>query len=120
MLLSQFLPSVNHMYYGKTRRLTTKAQKWFADSRTICIEEMHKQGWLKDKKSVWFYVDMDFYFSDRRVRDSHNTLKILMDALQGIFFNNDYYCMTRINKVLYDSDNPRVVIKIYPVDYNNW
>lgn len=108
------------MYYGKTRRLTSKALKWFADSRTICIEEMHKQHWKLDKDNVWFYVDMDFYFADKRIRDSHNTLKILMDALQGIFFHNDYYCMTRINRVLYDKFNPRVEIKIYPVDYSKW
>lgn len=81
---------------------------------------MHKQGWQKDKKHVWFYVDMDFYFADRRIRDSHNTLKILMDALQGIYFDNDYYCMTRINSVRFDKFNPRVEIKIYPVNYSKW
>lgn len=96
------------------------ANRWFSDCRTICIEEKTNQGWQDDNKHVWYYVDMVFYFSDRRIRDSHNTLKILMDALQGIFFHNDYYCMTRINKVLYDSDNPRVEIKIHPVDYNLW
>jgi crossover junction endodeoxyribonuclease RusA len=108
------------MYYGKTRRLTSKALKWFAISREICTNEVKLQDWKIDNKHVWYYVDMEFYFADRRIRDSHNTLKILMDALQGTIFNNDYYCMTRINKVCYDKNNPRVEIKIYPVDYSKW
>lgn len=102
------------MYYSKTKRLTKKAERWFSDARTICIEEKQNQNWLDDLKSVWYYVDMDYYFNDRRIRDSHNCIKILMDAMQGILFHNDYYCMPRINSVNYTEQSSYVIVTIYP------
>ena len=53
---------------------------------------------------------MIFYFPDRRIRDAHNCLKILMDVLEGIVYENDYTVMPRIQFVEYDKDNPRVEI----------
>jgi Holliday junction resolvase RusA-like endonuclease len=51
---------------------------------------------------------------DRRIRDSHNMLKLLLDVMQGIVFTNDYYALPRIQSVEYDTENPRVDLIIQP------
>lgn len=113
-------PSVNSMYFttrGGAQVLTAKAKSWFATAQNISRGEAFLQKWKPDRKHVWYYMDLDYYFSDRRVRDAHNTLKILCDALEGIFYSNDYHLMPRINFVGYDKQKPRVEIIIKPMTY---
>ena len=108
-------PSVNHMYYNlrNGRRVLTKtAKKYIADSKALVNLAIEEQDWRKQKKSVWFYVDLLFYMPDRKIRDSHNMIKLLLDGLQGNAVNNDYYVMPRVQGVEYDKENPRVSIRV--------
>lgn len=73
---------------------------------------MEQQDWKKAELAEWLYIDMVFYFPDKRIRDSHNCLKILMDAIEGIVFQNDYYVLPRIQGVELDRGNPRVELSI--------
>ena len=109
-------PSVNHMYQnaGRGRRLTTSAVKYIKTAQDIAKKAVKEQGWQKDKDKVWYVMDLYFYFPDKRVRDSHNTLKILTDCLEGLLFKNDYFLLPRIQTVVLDRDNPRVEIIYYP------
>jgi crossover junction endodeoxyribonuclease RusA len=75
---------------------------------------MREKGWKKDKDHVWYVMDLYFYFPDKRVRDSHNTLKLLTDALEGLLFSNDYFLLPRIQTVTLDRENPRLEIVYYP------
>ena len=59
-------------------------------------------------------MDLYFYFPDKRKRDSHNCLKLLLDCLEGLLFENDYYILPRIQYVTLDRDNPRVEVVFYP------
>ena len=109
-------PSVNAIYYntrGGGRRLTSKAEKYIRDVRALANMFVDDSKWEKKNDHTWIYMDMIFYFPDKRTRDSHNCLKILLDALEGIVFNNDMFVMPRINSVEFDKDNPRVEIKFY-------
>lgn len=109
-------PSVNHMYYNTRfggKHLTKQAEQYIATSRAIinqCIEDQH---WIVQDDNPWYYVDMVFYMPDRRIRDSHNCLKLLLDVMQGIIFKNDYYALPRIQSVEYDKQNPRVEIIVH-------
>ena len=110
-------PSVNHMYVRTYRggvKLTRKAEEYVRDSRALINLAIEEQYWLKQPKSTWFYVDVIFFMPDRRVRDSHNMLKLLLDVMQGIVFDNDYYAMPRIQAVEYDTHHPRVEVCIFP------
>ena len=102
--------SVNSMYLASTRRqvLTKKAKQWFHTAQYIAHCECEKQGFEMDKGCVWYTVDINFYFKDKIFRDSHNYLKLTLDALEGIVYNNDYYVKPRINIVELDRKNPRV------------
>jgi Holliday junction resolvase RusA-like endonuclease len=75
-------------------------------------EAVEEQRWGKPERTEWLYVDLVFYMPDRKIRDSHNCLKILLDVLQGTVFVNDYFCLPRIQSVEYDKENPRVEVLI--------
>lgn len=103
-------PSVNHMYVNVKggRKLTGRAEKYIKISKALINDAIYDQRWVKEKNPVWLYVDLVFYMPDRRIRDSHNMLKLLLDVMQDTIFENDYYAMPRIQSVEYDNENPRV------------
>ena len=109
-------PSVNHMYQnaGRGRRLTTQALNYINTAQDIAKKAVKEQGWKKDKDCVWYVMDLYFYFPDKRVRDSHNCLKLLTDCLEGLLFKNDYFLLPRIQRVELDRNNPRLEIVYYP------
>lgn len=110
--LSLGLPcSINHMYYntrGGGKRLTAVAEKYISTSRAYINAVIHDSGWRKEKKHVWFYLDIAVFMPDRRTRDSHNMLKLLLDMMEKITYQNDYYVMPNIILVEYDKENPRL------------
>lgn len=107
-------PSVNHMYVNVKggRKLTGKSEKYIKISKALINDAIYDQRWNKENKAVWLYVDCVFYMPDRRIRDSHNMLKLLLDVMQDTIFENDYYAMPRIQSVEYDPLNPRVEVAI--------
>lgn len=110
-------PSINHIYQNVgrgSRRLTTEAVKYIKTAQDIAKKEIRKTGWKKDKPCVWNVMDLYFYFPDKRVRDSHNCLKLLTDCMEGLLFYDDYFLLPRIQDVQLDRDNPRLEVLYYP------
>lgn len=108
-------PSVNHMYMnvkGGGKRLTKKAEDYMRTARAIINECAEEQRWDKLKKGIWSYADVVIFMPDKRIRDSHNMIKIIMDVMESVVFENDYYALPRIQSVEYDKENPRVEIRI--------
>lgn len=93
---------------GKTtKRIIQKAAR----------NQMKSQTWSYDfTKSGFVYIDLTFYFS-RMGRDADNCLKLLQDSLQGIVFDNDSRVLCRVQRILYDTADPRVELEIRPVSY---
>lgn len=115
-----YIPSVNHMYYNTKfggKRLTKQAEQWFKHCTAYVKDEMKKQKWQYDEGNVWHEVHFDFYMPDKRIRDTHNTFKIMMDVLDRLVFSNDYYAKPHVNKVELDKENPRIIITIFPEKY---
>lgn len=112
-------PSVNHMYQsaGRGRRLTRDAVQYIKIAQEECKKKIKEYGWKKDKPKVWYYMDLYYYFPDKLVRDSHNTLKILTDAFEGLLYPNDYFVMPRIQNVTLDREDPRLEILFFPQEY---
>ena len=107
-------PSVNHMYYntrGGGKRLTKLAETYLQRVRAYAKQCIEEQGWAVPEKGVWLKMELVFYFPDKRIRDSHNCLKILLDALEGACFINDYYIVPRILTVELDKENPRTLVR---------
>ena len=104
-------PSVNSIYTLR-KQLTSKAQKFIRVARASVLASIEDQHWHMPPRTEWLYVDCVFYMPDRKIRDSHNCLKILLDVLQDSVFVNDYFVLPRIQSVEYDKENPRVEVLI--------
>jgi Holliday junction resolvase RusA-like endonuclease len=93
-----YYPSVNHIYHntkGGGKRLTKAAerlfQKWQAEARLWA----YNTGWVMTEKEK-VVVEIVAYFPDNQKRDTNNVFKLMMDALEGIIFDNDYYALPRV------------------------
>lgn len=105
--------SVNHMY-TRQRNLTSKARTYMNKLLALIQMEVEEQRWNKQSDGVWYYVDFLFYMPDRRIRDTHNFLKLVMDAIEPCIKVNDYYLLTRIQGAEYDAERPRIEAIISP------
>ena len=101
-------PSINHMYYGKTKTLTSRAKRYIMEASALIRLAIEEQKWCVDEGDAWMYLDMIVYMPDRKIRDSHNMLKLMLDIFQGLAFTNDYFVCPRIQGVEYDVENPRI------------
>lgn len=97
---------------GGGKILTRKAKDYFRDARALINLAIEEQRWIKPETAVWLYVDLVFYMPDRRIRDSHNCIKILMDVMQDVVFVNDFYVMPRVQSVEYNPEHPRVEVLV--------
>lgn len=112
-----FPPSQNHMYFtakNGMRILRTEAKKVFNIIRQKSIDAVREQGWKRELEGIWYRVEMKFYMPDKRKRDSHNTFKIMFDAMEDVIYPDDYYILPTVKSVDIDRNNPRVEIKIFP------
>ena len=84
--------------------------------RLILLNIQHYD--VEPNKERHFYVDCVFYF-DRLDMDCNNYFKCLLDAITDtklIWLDDNVVC-ERVQKILYDTANPRIELFIHPVDY---
>lgn len=122
-------PSVNHMYENRTqpyrdkhgrprmRRikvLSQRAEQYQALAVSTANLWRNKVGWQTPKGKV--IVNLWYYWPDNAKRDTHNTLKLLLDCLEAAnIYENDRYALPRIMDFEVDRKNPRIEIEIQEV-----
>jgi Holliday junction resolvase RusA-like endonuclease len=112
-----FFPSVNHIYMNTRfggKKLTKPAEELKEKWSNIFKEACRENGWDTTKKEK-VVINLKLYFPDNRVRDTSNALKLLLDSMEGIVFDNDYYALPRIIdfEVLKDKKiKPYIVVEI--------
>ncbi len=128
-LTSPIPPSVNHylsyraiMRGGKPLAMsykTREATRYQQDFIKYVRQQVFAQKWrpLHDKYQH-YYVDAVFYFP-RIDMDANNYWKCMFDAITetGLVWVDDNVTCERVNRIYYDSDNPRIELTIRPVDY---
>lgn len=130
-LTSPMPPSVNHYLgyrsvpqkrNGKTVHivvpyLTTEAKEYKKLFSKYALKQVKEQNWnIDETKHKHHYMDCIYYFP-RIDMDEQNYPKCMSDALNGIAYIDDNFILTRTNRIYYDSENPRVELIIYPVEY---
>lgn len=130
-LVSPIPLSVNHylavrVIYDKFKKKnvpvvyeTSEAKKYKRDFKKYIIEQTKLQNWSLDNEGLkHIYCDCNFYF-DRIDKDCNNYFKLLLDAIteSNAVWKDDNIVCERVNSILYDSENPRIELTIYPVDY---
>lgn len=98
---------------------TGEAKKYKKDFIKYIHEQIKEQNWgLSVNPSQHFYCDCVFYF-DRIDKDCNNYFKLLLDSItesELVWIDDNVVC-ERVNRIYYDSSNPRIELEIYPVDY---
>jgi len=107
------LVSVNAMYANsrKGRRLTPQAR---AAKESIALQAIAGYGHNPIKGEV--AVSIKYFFGDRRQRDVTNFDKLILDALKGIFYEDDSDIVCFIASKFYDPVNAqRAVVKVFDI-----
>jgi Holliday junction resolvase RusA-like endonuclease len=80
-------------------------------------QQMENQEWDYEwTKENFVYQDAVIHFA-RRGSDDNNIYKLLNDTLEGIAYDNDSRVLVRTQRIVYDSNNPRVEVTLTPVDF---
>jgi crossover junction endodeoxyribonuclease RusA len=114
-------PSVNHMYingrigHRLSRILSKSAKMWFEETVIKASDWRVKNEWsTAHHKTI---VKLWYYFPDYRRRDTHNTIKILMDALEDAqIYVDDRWALPQIQDFEIDKVSPRVEIEFQKVE----
>ena len=127
-LMSPIPPSVNHylayrvvkkgnryMAMSYKTKESTDYKKQFID---YVKKEVEKQGWKFRAGDKHLYVDCIFYFP-RIDMDTNNYFKLLLDSIteSRVVWDDDNFVCERVNRIFYDSKNPRIELVIYDVPY---
>lgn len=122
-------PSENVIHINVARwDKKTKSMKNTGQRALSAMAEAHRDKWrmmalswknrsryrIPPKGKV--FVDLWFYLPDKRVRDTHNVPKLLLDALKGIVAEDDYYILLRIQDFEIDREKPRIEVEIKPYE----
>jgi len=89
-------PSVNH-YFKRSRNgrlyLDAEARAFVEMAQLIAKQAAKKARYKIIPAGNFFYLVIGFEFKNRRFADPNNMLKILIDALEGIVFENDKWLL---------------------------
>ena len=81
------------------------------------IKQLQSQEWDYEwTKTNYIYQDCYIYMN-RAGRDDNNIFKLLNDSLEKIVYDNDSRVLTRTQRILIDSENPRVELIISQVPF---
>lgn len=102
-------PSVNHSYMrrGKCTFKTPEAKAW--QEQAGWLARRWYRGPLLTNKTI---LNIWVFWNDGRRRDCDNLLKLVQDALTGIVWKDDYYCLPRVIDWQIDKGNGRIEIEI--------
>lgn len=106
-------PSANHIYthtdHGK--RLTAIAKQKLDEWQGIAQWWTHQFDWeMKCNQKI--IIRLWFYLNDNRRKDTHNVLKLLLDSLEGVIYEDDRWCLPRVMDFEIDKENPRIEIEM--------
>lgn len=117
LVIAGTIPSVNHMYrnvYVKGRAIkvySAKSRKWFDEAVIQATEWRLQNKWQTSKDKV--IVKIWFYYPNAIKRDTHNGLKILLDALEDArIYENDKTALPHVMDYVIDRRRPRVEIEL--------
>lgn len=111
-------PSVNHCYRryttktGQRMNVMTKAGvSWTADARAIAFDARNRANWTcaQGEKVV---LELTCFWPDLRRRDVSNLDKVLLDALEGVIYDDDRWALPRWMDFSTDRGHPRVDVVV--------
>ena len=114
-------------YYTKyiTKTILTEKGKAYKEEVSENIQRQITDNedmarWIQEKIfDQYIYLDLYFVYKDKRQRDSHNYLKILLDTLESVVYANDSKVYPRIQEVWIGCvEKPYIGISVLPYIVN--
>jgi Holliday junction resolvase RusA-like endonuclease len=106
----------SRMATGK-RILSKEGEKTKKSIIEDATDQLKGQNWSYDfTVDNYIYMDTIIYFN-RKGRDDNNIYKLLCDALEKVVYENDSRVLIRTQRILYDTESPRVEVEFTPVEY---
>ena len=99
-------PSINHCYfYINGKKVKGAKAKQFEQEVALIMRDINFK--FDDKRKI--VCKMWYFFPDNRRRDTHNTLKLLLDSIErGGLYSDDRYVLPQIMDWQVDKENPIV------------
>lgn len=114
---STYNPKAKSFVPTGKRILSEKGREVKKNLQDETRRQMKDQDWdYIYTETNYIYMDTIIYFN-RTGRDDNNVYKLLCDALEKIAYENDSRVLVRTQRILYDKDNPRIIVKLSPVEY---
>jgi crossover junction endodeoxyribonuclease RusA len=110
-------PSQNHMYRNFTKNgrqmrvIGPIGMKWIKQAQQEARIWATQNRWEQVSRTK-LIMRLWFFWPNGRTMDTHNRLKITLDALEGILYENDYYVLPQIIDFQVDKSNPRLEIEL--------
>ena len=90
--------------------LTPEAKAWVGETVLRANQWRQVNKWSMANGKV--IVRLWFFFPNKQRRDTHNALKVLLDALEdACIFEDDKYALPQIMDYEVDRKNPRIEIE---------
>ena len=93
------------------RRKTAETKRFVHDAGWLCLKWMRESGWRKPAPGNKVILRYWCYWPDERVRDAGNVVDALLDALNGIAYEDDRYALPQAMDYAIDRRSPRIEIE---------
>lgn len=94
------------------RIMSKEGQKIKEQIQKTAIKQMKTQEWDYEWTKKHFVYQDAYIYMNRAGRDDSNVYKLLNDSLEKIVYDNDSRVLTRTQRVLIHSEEPRVELVI--------
>lgn len=121
ILTIELPPSINAIYrknqWGSIY-LTREGKKYKERMIKYIQEEVDKQGWIKTSADVFIFMD-EIVYMNKKGRDADNLKKLTQDVLteSDCVWFDDTQCLPRTNRILIDSNAPRIEIILTEAEF---
>lgn len=116
-------PSVNSMYRRFTNRrgrrmnvIKREAEQWMELAAIKARLAAQKTGWQRTPAGTKVVVRLWFWWPNGQRRDTHNTLKGILDSWEGVLYEDDKDALPRIMDYGVDRKNPRIEVEVTLAD----
>lgn len=112
-------PTLNHTYrvVHKGMIKTKDAKSWQEYAGLMVIQELQKKGLEADLRGD-YHVTMDLYL--KRSRDVDSSIKLLLDALEGVIWKNDKQVQQILVRKWKTSNEPCLELEIKNANTDIW
>jgi crossover junction endodeoxyribonuclease RusA len=114
IVIDEIPPSVNHCYVitrSHKKVLTRTAKDFIQYVRDLTAIKFRKERLTMYSDKKFFKMEIEFVFPNLRFPDPNNLLKVLIDAFEGVVFENDKWCLPSITSAKVQKGVAKTIVR---------